>query len=185
MRYISGTKLDERIIRCDLDLGYREGRQFGRGKSGGQVRSQKTCFFHALNDTLWRFEMSIDKIMTPAEEDGVPRRRESKLKGGARLKNGMQTWSRAPPWQSVVEIGSKHWHLLRNQLLSVPGHPTMKTTALDNALGWMKILDGCNFFGTLCLYSIVMSCCVQSYVCELSCEICLQIENEGRWSTHD
>ena len=38
MRYISGTKLDERIIRCDLDLGYKDGRQFGRGKSGGQVR---------------------------------------------------------------------------------------------------------------------------------------------------
>ena len=37
LRYISGTKLDERIIRCDLDLGYTEGRQFGRGKSGGQV----------------------------------------------------------------------------------------------------------------------------------------------------
>ncbi|KAF8955467.1 hypothetical protein BDZ97DRAFT_1907653 [Flammula alnicola] len=34
MRYVSGTKLDERIIRCDLDLGYKEGRQFGRGKSG-------------------------------------------------------------------------------------------------------------------------------------------------------
>ncbi|THH18499.1 hypothetical protein EW146_g2501 [Bondarzewia mesenterica] len=40
MRYISGTKLDERIIRCDLDLGYRDGRQFGRGKSGGQVRDE-------------------------------------------------------------------------------------------------------------------------------------------------
>ena len=38
MRYVSGTKLDERVIRCDLDLGYREGRQFGRGKSGGQVK---------------------------------------------------------------------------------------------------------------------------------------------------
>lgn len=38
MRYISGTKLDERVIRCDLDSGYREGRQYGRGKSGGQVR---------------------------------------------------------------------------------------------------------------------------------------------------
>ncbi|KAI6028617.1 hypothetical protein F5J12DRAFT_806497 [Pisolithus orientalis] len=37
MKYISGTKLDERIIRCDLDLGYAEGRQFGRGKSGGQT----------------------------------------------------------------------------------------------------------------------------------------------------
>jgi nuclear cap-binding protein subunit 2 len=40
MRYVSGTKMDERIIRCDLDLGYKEGRQFGRGKSGGQVRDE-------------------------------------------------------------------------------------------------------------------------------------------------
>jgi hypothetical protein len=38
LRYVSGTKLDERIVRCDLDLGYTDGRQFGRGKSGGQVR---------------------------------------------------------------------------------------------------------------------------------------------------
>lgn len=40
MRYISGTKLDERVIRCDLDPGFAEGRQFGRGKSGGQVRDE-------------------------------------------------------------------------------------------------------------------------------------------------
>ncbi|KIY50996.1 RNA-binding domain-containing protein [Fistulina hepatica ATCC 64428] len=40
LRYINGTKLDERIIRCDLDMGYKEGRQFGRGKSGGQVRDE-------------------------------------------------------------------------------------------------------------------------------------------------
>jgi nuclear cap-binding protein subunit 2 len=40
LRYISGTKLDERVIRCDLDPGYKEGRQFGRGKSGGQVRDE-------------------------------------------------------------------------------------------------------------------------------------------------
>ena len=40
LKYVSGTKLDERIIRCDLDLGYAEGRQFGRGKSGGQVRDE-------------------------------------------------------------------------------------------------------------------------------------------------
>lgn len=40
MKHVSGTKLDERIIRCDLDLGYKEGRQFGRGKSGGQVRDE-------------------------------------------------------------------------------------------------------------------------------------------------
>lgn len=36
--YISGTKVDNRYIRVDLDWGFREGRQYGRGKSGGQVR---------------------------------------------------------------------------------------------------------------------------------------------------
>jgi nuclear cap-binding protein subunit 2 len=40
MKYINSTKLDERIIRTDLDPGYRDGRQFGRGRSGGQVRDE-------------------------------------------------------------------------------------------------------------------------------------------------
>jgi len=40
MKYIGGTKLDERIIRTDLDPGFQEGRQYGRGKSGGQVRDE-------------------------------------------------------------------------------------------------------------------------------------------------
>ncbi|KZZ88102.1 nuclear cap binding protein subunit 2 [Ascosphaera apis ARSEF 7405] len=40
MKYIGGTKLDERIIRTDLDAGFVEGRQYGRGKSGGQVRDE-------------------------------------------------------------------------------------------------------------------------------------------------
>lgn len=40
MKYVNSTKLDERIIRTDLDPGFREGRQFGRGKSGGQVRDE-------------------------------------------------------------------------------------------------------------------------------------------------
>lgn len=31
MKYIGGTKLDERIIRTDLDPGFKEGRQYGRG----------------------------------------------------------------------------------------------------------------------------------------------------------
>lgn len=35
--YINGTKLDSRIIRTDWDIGFVEGRQYGRGKSGGQV----------------------------------------------------------------------------------------------------------------------------------------------------
>ncbi|KAK8765258.1 nuclear cap-binding protein subunit 2 [Amblyomma americanum] len=40
MRYINGTKLDDRIIRTDWDAGFMEGRQYGRGKSGGQVRDE-------------------------------------------------------------------------------------------------------------------------------------------------
>ena len=38
VKYINGMALDERLIRVDFDWGFRDGRQFGRGKSGGQVR---------------------------------------------------------------------------------------------------------------------------------------------------
>ena len=40
LRYINGTRLDDRIIRTDFDAGFVEGRQYGRGKSGGQVRDE-------------------------------------------------------------------------------------------------------------------------------------------------
>lgn len=37
MRYVNGTRLDDRIVRTDWDAGFLEGRQYGRGKTGGQV----------------------------------------------------------------------------------------------------------------------------------------------------
>jgi nuclear cap-binding protein subunit 2 len=37
VKYLNGTTLDDRIIRIDLDIGFEEGRQYGRGRSGGQV----------------------------------------------------------------------------------------------------------------------------------------------------
>lgn len=40
MRYINGTRLDDRIVRTDWDAGFIEGRQYGRGKTGGQVRDE-------------------------------------------------------------------------------------------------------------------------------------------------
>ena len=40
VRYISGCKLDDRILRVDYDGGFVEGRQYGRGRSGGQVRDE-------------------------------------------------------------------------------------------------------------------------------------------------
>jgi len=45
INYINGTKLDERAIRTDWDAGFEEGRQYGRGKSGGQVRDEFRKFF--------------------------------------------------------------------------------------------------------------------------------------------
>jgi len=40
MRFINGTRLDDRVVRTDWDAGFIEGRQFGRGKTGGQVRDE-------------------------------------------------------------------------------------------------------------------------------------------------
>ncbi|XP_013401273.1 nuclear cap-binding protein subunit 2 [Lingula anatina] len=40
VRYVNGTRLDDRIVRADWDAGFREGRQYGRGKTGGQVRDE-------------------------------------------------------------------------------------------------------------------------------------------------
>lgn len=39
-KLLDGLKLDERFVRVDLDPGFKEGRQFGRGRNGGQVRDE-------------------------------------------------------------------------------------------------------------------------------------------------
>lgn len=87
MRYVTGTKLDERIVRCDLDLGYSEGRQFGRGKSGGQVQNTMLAG-QSLIHASYRFEMSTDRTMTLAVVDGVRRFRWT---DDANAKNCMPT----------------------------------------------------------------------------------------------
>ncbi|KAL9181630.1 hypothetical protein ACHAXT_010435 [Thalassiosira profunda] len=38
---LTGTKLDGSIIRVELDAGFKPGRQYGRGTSGGQVRDDR------------------------------------------------------------------------------------------------------------------------------------------------
>ena len=40
VKYVNGTMLDDRPIRVDFDWGFMEGRQFGRGRTGGQVRDE-------------------------------------------------------------------------------------------------------------------------------------------------
>merc|ERR1712118_49007 len=43
--YLHGSMLDGRLIRVDLDWGFQPGRQYGRGKRGGQVRDEKRLYF--------------------------------------------------------------------------------------------------------------------------------------------
>jgi nuclear cap-binding protein subunit 2 len=45
---LSGTKLDGSIIRVELDAGFQNGRQFGRGQSGGQVRHERKAAAAAI-----------------------------------------------------------------------------------------------------------------------------------------
>jgi len=46
-KYLNGTCIDGRIIRVDIDWGFEEGRQYGRGLSGGQVRDDMRNDFDA------------------------------------------------------------------------------------------------------------------------------------------
>ncbi|QEU61792.1 Cbc2 [Kluyveromyces lactis] len=47
IKYLGDTKLDDRHITIDLDPGFEEGRQFGRGKNGGQVSDEMRFEFDA------------------------------------------------------------------------------------------------------------------------------------------
>lgn len=45
LRYLNKTKLDDRELTIDLDSGFKEGRQYGRGVSGGQVMDENRTNF--------------------------------------------------------------------------------------------------------------------------------------------
>ncbi|KAL9873322.1 nuclear cap-binding protein subunit 2 isoform X1 [Glossina fuscipes] len=62
MRYVNGTRLDDRLIRVDWDAGFIEGRQYGRGKTGGQVRDEYRTDYDAGRGgyvTLMAFSKNI------------------------------------------------------------------------------------------------------------------------------
>lgn len=65
MRFISGTRLDDRLIRTDWDAGFTEGRQYGRGRSGGQVKTgnwEETASKATLHQGL---PSSGDRVVVP------------------------------------------------------------------------------------------------------------------------
>ena len=65
MRYVNGTRLDDRIVRVDWDAGFIEGRQYGRGKSGGQVRDEYRTDYDGGRG-------GYGKIITPKTDKAVP-----------------------------------------------------------------------------------------------------------------
>ncbi|CAK7264509.1 nuclear cap binding complex subunit [Sporothrix epigloea] len=85
MKYIGGTKLDERIIRTDLDPGFKEGRQYGRGKSGGQVRDEYREDFDEGRGGLGRaLQLERERAQERERERERERRAQQERSNGGR-----------------------------------------------------------------------------------------------------
>lgn len=73
VKYLNGTKLDDREVRMDFDWGYQEGRQFGRGKSGGQVRDEyRTTYDEGRGGYGKLLKTELDALQNEEEEEGAP-----------------------------------------------------------------------------------------------------------------
>lgn len=57
-KYLSGTKLDNEPVDIDIDSGFEEGRQLGRGKSGGQVKNEYQGSVNNYGNYLYNAEAS-------------------------------------------------------------------------------------------------------------------------------
>ena len=62
LKYISGTICDNRQIRCDIDTGFKPGRQFGRGASGGT-----SCMRCRSSNTLLLLSFSFTKLTSDVD----------------------------------------------------------------------------------------------------------------------
>lgn len=75
LKYIGGTKLDERIIRTDLDPGFEEGRQYGyvndlsKDLNSSTAQILRSLSSPGVENLADRFATSTVKSMIPAEED--------------------------------------------------------------------------------------------------------------------
>lgn len=70
VKYLSDTKLDDKTITIDLDPGFEDGRQFGRGKSGGQVSDELRFEYDASRGG---FGIPFaDRVGVPEEEPIYP-----------------------------------------------------------------------------------------------------------------
>lgn len=72
VKYLNGTKLDDREVRMDFDWGFQEGRQFGRGKSGGQVRDEYRTTYDEGRGGYGKLLKTELEALQNEEEEGTP-----------------------------------------------------------------------------------------------------------------
>lgn len=133
MKYVNGTKLDERIIRTDLDPGYKDGRNLGRGRSGGQVSllflrvpslreggglvrvgmgetDSEMCLATKNN----RCETSTETTMTRVVADGAPdcEKRKCENDSRGRRTRTFRMCQKAPHLRIIRAIQLVRWHFL-------------------------------------------------------------------------
>ncbi len=104
VKYLNGTKLDDREVRMDFDWGFQEGRQFGRGKSGGQVRDEyRTTYDEGRGGYGKLLKTELDALQNEEEEEGAPgegyrgeRRAAVDASDDANENEAKETDSRAP-----------------------------------------------------------------------------------------
>jgi nuclear cap-binding protein subunit 2 len=70
---ISGTQLDGKVIRVELDAGFQPGRQLGRGVSGGQVRDEKRKQLQQRNENMKRYRYDGDDRSSSTQPPSVER----------------------------------------------------------------------------------------------------------------
>lgn len=76
---ISGTQLDGKVIRVELDAGFQPGRQLGRGMSGGQVRDDKRAQMQQKNENMKRYRNESENRSTESAQPQRPVRLDEAL----------------------------------------------------------------------------------------------------------
>eukprot|EP01095_Lingulamoeba_sp_RSL-Kostka_P018163 TRINITY_DN984_c0_g2_i1.p1 TRINITY_DN984_c0_g2~~TRINITY_DN984_c0_g2_i1.p1 ORF type:complete len:232 (+),score=78.85 TRINITY_DN984_c0_g2_i1:551-1246(+) len=97
IRWINGTKLDDRIIRTDWDTGFKEGRQYGRGKSGGQVRDEYRQEYDPGRGGYGKILQPIQKLANIVSSSPSSSTLQKRNRNEFETKNGSSQSSSEPP----------------------------------------------------------------------------------------
>ncbi|KAJ1454525.1 hypothetical protein M885DRAFT_521811 [Pelagophyceae sp. CCMP2097] len=101
---VTGLMLDDRVLRSELDFGFREGRQFGRGASGGQVRDDRRLVYDAGR------ESQPDNSITAAPGDegkAAERKKRFAIRAAERAEDDDDDDEKKPAGEAAPQAGNK------------------------------------------------------------------------------